>query len=54
LQPSDPSFATQKMVYADIGEEMLQHSFEGYNVCIFAYGQTGAGEIQFRNFLKSH
>lgn len=23
---------------------MLQHAFEGYNVCIFAYGQTGAGK----------
>jgi kinesin family protein 1 len=23
---------------------MLEHSFEGYNVCIFAYGQTGAGK----------
>lgn len=32
------------MVYTDIGEEMLQHSFDGYNVCIFAYGQTGAGK----------
>ena len=32
------------MVYKDIGEEMLQHSFDGYNVCIFAYGQTGAGK----------
>ncbi len=32
------------MVYRDIGEEMLQHSFDGYNVCIFAYGQTGAGK----------
>lgn len=61
------------MVYRDIGEEMLQHAFEGvyllilnlyhvlrflyfyanlqlyffylgYNVCIFAYGQTGAGK----------
>lgn len=40
LQPSDGEFATQEMVYADIGEEMLQHSFEGYNVCIFAYGQV--------------
>lgn len=28
----------------DIGEEMLNHAFEGYNVCIFAYGQTGAGK----------
>ncbi|KAG5673594.1 hypothetical protein PVAND_003627 [Polypedilum vanderplanki] len=42
--PSDSDFATQAMVYADIGEEMLQHSFDGYNVCIFAYGQTGAGK----------
>ncbi|XP_063696569.1 kinesin-like protein unc-104 isoform X4 [Culicoides brevitarsis] len=42
--PDDPEFANQQMVYADIGEEMLQHSFDGYNVCIFAYGQTGAGK----------
>uniref|UniRef100_A0AAG5DP86 Kinesin-like protein unc-104 n=1 Tax=Anopheles atroparvus TaxID=41427 RepID=A0AAG5DP86_ANOAO len=42
--PRDPEFSTQAMVYADIGEEMLQHSFDGYNVCIFAYGQTGAGK----------
>lgn len=42
--PEDPSFASQSQVYNDIGKEMLQHSFEGYNVCIFAYGQTGAGK----------
>uniref|UniRef100_A0A3Q1ELB7 Kinesin family member 1C n=1 Tax=Acanthochromis polyacanthus TaxID=80966 RepID=A0A3Q1ELB7_9TELE len=40
----DPSFASQRQVYKDIGEEMLLHAFEGYNVCIFAYGQTGAGK----------
>ncbi|CAL4098171.1 unnamed protein product, partial [Meganyctiphanes norvegica] len=40
----DAEFATQQDVYQDIGEEMLQHSFDGYNVCIFAYGQTGAGK----------
>ncbi|XP_070583411.1 kinesin-like protein KIF1C [Erythrolamprus reginae] len=40
----DPHFASQRQVYKDIGEEMLQHAFEGYNVCIFAYGQTGAGK----------
>uniref|UniRef100_A0A667ZS56 Kinesin family member 1C n=1 Tax=Myripristis murdjan TaxID=586833 RepID=A0A667ZS56_9TELE len=40
----DPSFASQQQVYKDIGEEMLLHAFEGYNVCIFAYGQTGAGK----------
>ncbi|XP_035239466.1 kinesin-like protein KIF1B isoform X5 [Anguilla anguilla] len=42
--PEDPCFASQCLVYNDIGKEMLQHAFEGYNVCIFAYGQTGAGK----------
>ncbi|XP_026010239.1 kinesin-like protein KIF1B isoform X18 [Astatotilapia calliptera] len=42
--PDDPCFASQNLVYNDIGKEMLQHAFEGYNVCIFAYGQTGAGK----------
>jgi hypothetical protein len=23
---------------------MLNNSFEGYNCCLFAYGQTGAGK----------
>ncbi|XP_038672592.1 kinesin-like protein KIF1A isoform X19 [Scyliorhinus canicula] len=42
--PADINYASQQQVYQDIGEEMLQHAFEGYNVCIFAYGQTGAGK----------
>ncbi|XP_052547398.1 kinesin-like protein KIF1B isoform X9 [Tympanuchus pallidicinctus] len=42
--PEDPCFASQSRVYNDIGKEMLLHAFEGYNVCIFAYGQTGAGK----------
>ncbi|XP_021099135.1 kinesin-like protein KIF1B isoform X14 [Heterocephalus glaber] len=42
--PEDPCFASQNQVYNDIGKEMLLHAFEGYNVCIFAYGQTGAGK----------
>ncbi|XP_078464087.1 kinesin-like protein KIF1B isoform X8 [Lampetra planeri] len=42
--PDDSHFASQEQVYNDIGEEMLEHAFEGYNVCIFAYGQTGAGK----------
>ncbi|XP_069007005.1 kinesin-like protein KIF1A isoform X14 [Embiotoca jacksoni] len=42
--PEDVNFASQMRVFKDIGEEMLLHAFEGYNVCIFAYGQTGAGK----------
>ena len=63
--PQDSNFHGQDIVYGDLGEEMLEHAFEGdevskkfmktkvqflfciyigYNVCIFAYGQTGAGK----------
>ena len=41
---NNQKFATQEQVYKDLGIEMLEHSLEGYNVCIFAYGQTGAGK----------
>ena len=43
-QPEDDTFASQKQVYEDVGIEMLEHAMSGYNVCIFAYGQTGAGK----------
>ncbi|XP_024943108.1 kinesin-like protein unc-104 isoform X5 [Cephus cinctus] len=44
MDPCDTNYSSQIMVYKDIGEEMLEHAFTGYNVCIFAYGQTGAGK----------
>jgi len=44
VQPKGSGFHGQDRVYNDLGEEMLEHAFEGYNVCIFAYGQTGAGK----------
>ncbi|WKX95060.1 hypothetical protein Q1695_011929 [Nippostrongylus brasiliensis] len=40
----DAHFASQVQVYQELGVEMLEHAFEGYNVCIFAYGQTGGGK----------
>ncbi|RKP07746.1 hypothetical protein THASP1DRAFT_5696, partial [Thamnocephalis sphaerospora] len=44
FDPSAPNYATQEIVYNDLGRELLDHAFEGYNTCIFAYGQTGAGK----------
>ncbi|KAI8089150.1 uncharacterized protein BX664DRAFT_332300 [Halteromyces radiatus] len=41
---NDPSYADQETVYNDLGEDLLNHAFDGYNCCIFAYGQTGAGK----------
>ncbi|CAG8485825.1 15941_t:CDS:10, partial [Acaulospora colombiana] len=37
---NDPHYATQAHLYQDLGEELLNHAFEGYNT----YGQTGAGK----------
>ncbi|KAL0639545.1 hypothetical protein Q9L58_001371 [Maublancomyces gigas] len=40
----DDHYADQDDVYNALGEEFLDHNFEGYHTCIFAYGQTGAGK----------
>lgn len=42
--PEDKHYATQEDVYNSLGEEFLDHNFEGYHTCIFAYGQTGSGK----------
>lgn len=41
---NDKHYATQSDVYNSLGEEFLDHNFEGYHTCIFAYGQTGSGK----------
>lgn len=41
---NDPDYAHQEDVYNSLGEEFLDHNFEGYHTCIFAYGQTGSGK----------
>jgi hypothetical protein len=41
---SDSHYAHQADVYNCLGEEFLDHNFEGYHTCIFAYGQTGSGK----------
>lgn len=40
----DDHYAAQEDVYNCLGEEFLDHNFEGYHTCIFAYGQTGSGK----------
>ena len=33
-------YATQEDVYRTIAKPLLHYSFEGYNTCLFAYGQV--------------
>lgn len=39
--PCAPNFASQNIVFDSVGRDILENAFQGYNACIFAYGQTG-------------
>ena len=38
------TYADQARVFQDLGQGVLNNAYEGYNSCLFAYGQTGAGK----------
>ena len=38
------TFELSLQVFDDLGQGVLDSAFEGYNACIFAYGQTSAGK----------
>lgn len=44
FEKSDPNYAGQDDLHADLGKPLLENAFGGYNNCIFAYGQTGSGK----------
>ncbi|KAF4713306.1 hypothetical protein FOZ62_031758, partial [Perkinsus olseni] len=37
---SDSASATQAALYSEIGTKILRNSLQGFNGCLFAYGQT--------------
>jgi len=42
--PAVGPFATQDTVFNDLGKPVLAAALSGLDVCLFAYGQTGAGK----------
>ncbi|GMH55549.1 hypothetical protein TrST_g6464 [Triparma strigata] len=44
VDPNHPNFADQETVFKSLGIDILRNAWEGYNACLFAYGQTGAGK----------
>lgn len=41
VNANDDNFASQEDVFDCVGRDILENAFQGYNACIFAYGQTG-------------
>ncbi|CAJ1381316.1 unnamed protein product [Effrenium voratum] len=44
VDAKDAGYASQEHVNNDIGKPCLENMLKGYNFCVFAYGQTGAGK----------
>ncbi|KAF8628160.1 hypothetical protein AX17_006030 [Amanita inopinata Kibby_2008] len=40
----EPVYCSQQTLFNDLGKELLEHGFAGFNACILAYGQTGSGK----------
>ncbi|KAF9004702.1 kinesin-like protein [Cyathus striatus] len=40
----EPGYCSQQTLFDDLGKELLDHGFSGFNACILAYGQTGSGK----------
>ncbi|KAL4235255.1 hypothetical protein ACF0H5_006893 [Mactra antiquata] len=38
------NYASQRIVFDNLGQGVLNNAFEGYNCSLFAYGQTGSGK----------
>jgi hypothetical protein len=43
-EPTDPFFAHQRFVCQEMVGDILDEALQGFNVTVFAYGQTGAGK----------
>lgn len=44
LPEEDENYAGQDTVWDDLGMELLEAAWAGYNYSLFAYGQTGSGK----------
>lgn len=46
MRPAGPgsNYADQQRVIDEFGNDVLHNALRGYNSCLFAYGQTGAGK----------
>ncbi|KAK6182137.1 hypothetical protein SNE40_009889 [Patella caerulea] len=43
-KPDTPGYGSQEQIFQDLGTDVIQSAVEGYNACLFAYGQTSTGK----------
>ncbi|KAH8985868.1 P-loop containing nucleoside triphosphate hydrolase protein [Lactarius hatsudake] len=48
----EPGYCSQQTLFDDLGKELLDHGFAGFNACILAYGQTGSGKSYSELFVR--
>jgi hypothetical protein len=46
IETSPNGFADQQAVFEGSGRPLLNQAWDGFNSCLFAYGQTGAGRAK--------
>lgn len=44
MDRDSPEYASQDVIFGQIGMPLLDRCLEGYNCCLFAYGQTSSGK----------
>eukprot|EP00913_Durusdinium_trenchii_P010965 g10291.t1 len=44
MDSTDPNSPEYERCYELMGERMVQHMLQGFNTCLFCYGQTGTGK----------
>lgn len=49
---NDPNYAGQQRLYEDLGVELLNHSFNGYNTCIVACKSIGLSKLSIPTIGK--
>ena len=42
MDDKNPKHRNQEAVFEALGRDVLENAFQGYNACVFAYGQTGS------------
>jgi hypothetical protein len=44
MDRTSPNYASQEFVFSKIGLPLVDRCMDGYNCCLFAYGQTSSGK----------